>query len=166
LTAGRIAGEEVAREAWLVLKGAPVPERGLGHLPGGDFQNFESYWEEMTDRYRAHSPDRLKYLIGRYGTRFSEVLRWIDENPAYGERVLPDEEWVFAEAAHAVHQEMTLSLNDFLWRRTRWARLRQIPDGTVGRIAGILGEHLRWSQQQVDQQLDAFKTETAAHRGI
>ena len=164
LTAGRIAGEHVAREAWRRLRGTPPPHRKLVTLPGGEFGDFNSYVQQARSKLSVYSDDELKYLIGRYGTLYTEVLHWADQDQSYRDRVLPDEFWIYAEAAYAVHQEMVLTLNDFLWRRVRWARLRDLSDSTVQRIAEILGRYLEWTKPQLKEQIDAFKKELNVHR--
>src|SRR4029077_8810446 len=133
-------------------------------LPGGEFGDFNSYVQQARSKLSVYSDDELKYLIGRYGTLYTEVLHWADQDQSYRDRVLPDEFWIYAEAAYAVHQEMVLTLNDFLWRRVRWARLRDLSDSTVQRIAEILGRYLEWTKPQLKEQIDAFKKELNVHR--
>ncbi len=164
LTAGRVAGESISKEAWAFLRGNSPPRRTLVALPGGEFGDFNSYLMQARARMSVYSDDQLKYLIGRYGTLFSEVLRWADKEASYRDKVLADEFWIYAEVAYAAHHEMVLSLNDFLWRRVRWARLRDLPDSTIQRIAEILGHYLKWSKADIQNQVDAFKKELKAHR--
>jgi len=47
-------------------------------LHGGEFSDFSSYVQQARTRLIVYSDDELKYLIGRYGTLYSEVLRWAD----------------------------------------------------------------------------------------
>jgi glycerol-3-phosphate dehydrogenase len=115
-------------------------------------------------RLSVFSEGQLKYLIGRYGNLYSEVLRWADREPHYRDKVIADEFWMYAEVPYAVHQEMAVSLNDFLWRRVRWARLRDLPDSTVQKIAEIMAHYLKWSKPELQFQLDAYKKELKAHR--
>lgn len=164
LTAGRAAGEKYAREAWNALRGTTPPNRTLVTLPGGEFGDFRSYVMQARAKMGVYSDDQLKYLIGRYGTLYTEVLRWADKEPSYRDKVLADEFWMYAEVPYAVHHEMVITLNDFLWRRVRWARLRDLPDSTVLRIAQIMAEYLKWSKQEVNKQMEAYKAELKAHR--
>jgi glycerol-3-phosphate dehydrogenase len=163
LTAGRVVGDEIAREAWLELRKTTPPGRSLITLPGGEFGDFRSYVMQARSRMGVYSDDQLKYLIGRYGTLFSEVLRWADRDASYRDKVLSDEYWMYAEAAYAVHQEMVMTLNDFLWRRVRWARLRDLPDSAVQKIAEILGQYLKWSKQELQEQIKSYKKQLHKH---
>jgi len=85
-----------------------------------------------------------------YGTRYVEVLQWAQREPHFSDPLLPDEPWILAQAAYAVHEEMILTLNDFLWRRTKWAHLRDLPEEVVKRIAETIGHYLSWSSQDRD----------------
>jgi glycerol-3-phosphate dehydrogenase len=164
LTAGRAVGQEVAREAWNVLRGNTPPGRTLVALPGGEFGDFRSYVMQARNKMGVYSDDHLKYLIGRYGSLYEEVLRWADREPGYRDKVLSDEQWMYAEAAYAANYEMVLTLNDFLWRRVRWARLRDLPDAAVARIAEILAHHLKWSKSEMQRQVESFKKQLKTHR--
>jgi len=164
LTAGRVVGEEIAKQAWSDLRGVSPPGRTLKTLPGGEFGDFRSYVQQARTKMGVYSDDQLKYLIGRYGTLFTEVLRWADRDASYRDKVLADEFWLYAEAAYAVHQEMVLTLGDFLWRRVRWARLRDLPDSAIQRVADILGHYLKWSKSDTQAQIASFKKELQAHR--
>lgn len=164
LTAGRAVGEEVAREAWTTLRGTPVPRRRLDALPGGEFRDFSSFLARAMGRTPGNSEALLKYLIGRYGTHYGDVLQWAQMDPTYAERVLPDEEWLYAEVPYALQREMALTLNDFLWRRARWARLRDLPEDVIRRIAEIMAGFLHWTGPDVDAQIAAFHAALSEHR--
>jgi glycerol-3-phosphate dehydrogenase len=164
LTAGRAAGEAIAQDLWNLLRGTTPPGRTVTTLPGGEFGDFASYIQQAKAKMNVYSEDELKYLIGRYGTLYTEVLRWADRDPSYRDRVIANEFWMFAEVAYAVHNEMVLTLNDFLWRRVRWARLRDLPESTLLRIAETLGHYLKWSKQETQSQIRAYKTELQKHR--
>jgi len=166
LTAGRAVGEEVAREAWNILRKSAAPEIAFRPLPGGEFKDYDFFVQEAQKRFRLgeNSDDIIAYLVSTYGTRYVEVLRWADHEPHYRERVLADEPWIHAQAAHAVEEEMVLTLNDFLWRRTKWSHLRDIPDTSLHRIVNVLAERLDWAPDDVEHQLAEYRTEWQRHR--
>jgi len=166
LTAGRAVGEEVAQEAWKVLRKAAMPDLVPEPLPGGDIDDYDRFVQEAQKRFRLgeNSDDIIAYLVSMYGTRYVEVLRWADHEPHYRERVLLEEPWIPAQAAHAVDEEMVLTLNDFLWRRTKWAHLRDIPDASLLKVVNVLAERLDWSPDDVEKQLNDYQTERSKHR--
>jgi glycerol-3-phosphate dehydrogenase len=164
LTAGRAVGKELARALWMQLRGGSIPGRTLHTLPGGEFSDFRSYVMQERVKRGAYSDDQLKYLIGRYGTLYTEVIRWAELEPAYREKVLQDEYWMYAEVVYAVESEMAMTLNDFLWRRVRWARLRELPESVVTQVADLMGRHLKWTKAELQNQITAYKKELKAHK--
>jgi glycerol-3-phosphate dehydrogenase len=161
LTAARAAGEQVAREAWRLLRGTSPPRLRLVTLPGGDCEVLGSIPAQVASS--GCSEGQIRYLLANYGAFYTDVLSWAERDPTYRDRVLADEFWIYAEVAYTVHREMVLTLTDFLWRRTRWARLRRLPDATLLRIAQVIGGYLDWSAEEVQEQVSAFRRELARH---
>jgi len=112
----------------------------------------------------AHSEELLRYLISVYGTRYVEVLQWSQREDLYGERLLPEEPWIYAQAAYAVHEELVLTLNDLVWRRTKWAHYRDLPPEVLETLAKILGQLLSWSEDERQKQLLDYQAEFKKHR--
>ncbi len=165
LTAGRKAGDEVAAQAAHFLKKPAFKAGPIGPLPGGEFSDFAAFLGEFQHRadVRKWSGDTIAYLVTLYGTHAAEVLEYARADKALQAPVHPDEPWIFAEARYAVEREMVLSLNDFVWRRTRWARLRDLPEDSLHCIADILGEALKWSPEERQRQLAAYQLERNKH---
>ncbi len=167
LTAGRAAGEEAALEAWNYLRPqVPMAAVTWDALPGGDLGDLPSYTEYAQKRFKmgAHSETLIPYLISMYGTRYRELLQWAQREPHFSEPLLPGEPWILAQAPYAVHEEMVLTLNDFLWRRTKWAHLRDLPEAVVQKIAEILGHYLSWTPEELNNQIRDYKAELKKHR--
>jgi len=166
LTAARAVGDELTRRAWKTLRKSPPPDIPESILPGGEFSDYASFVTEAQRRFRLGdgSDQIVAHLVAAYGTRYKEIVAWAQEKPHYGERVLPDEPWILAEAAHAAQEEMVLTLNDFLWRRTKWAHLREIPDLALHKIAGVLADVLSWGPEEVEAQMAAYREERKKHR--
>jgi len=167
LTAARAAGEEAAFEAWgFIRRSAPRPEVTWDPLPGGDLTDFDNYVRFAQKRFNLgiQSDAMVAYLVSMYGTRFVELVQWSLREPHYINPILPGEPWILAQAAYAVHEEMVLTLNDFLWRRTKWAHWRDLPDTAVRKIAETLGFHLQWSSVEVQKQMMEYNKELKKHR--
>jgi glycerol-3-phosphate dehydrogenase len=167
LTAARGAGFEVAAKAWRHLRpNDPLPKVTWDSLPGGELWEYERFVRDAKRRFRlgGDSEDIIAYLVSAYGTRYVEVLQWAQRESHLSERVLAGEPWIYAEAAYAAHEEMVLTLNDFLWRRTKWALLRALPPDAVERIAAILGQFLSWTPEALRAQIQSFHEELARHQ--
>jgi len=167
LTAGRAAGYEAAIEAWSFLrKGVPVPTVDWDCLPGGELWDFEHFAQDAQKRFKlgVRPEELIRYLVSMYGTRYVEILQWAQRDELFQEQLLPEEPWILAQVAYAVHEEMVLTLSDLLFRRTRWARLRDLPETVVKKIAETMGRFLSWSPSQIERQILDYKEELKKHR--
>jgi glycerol-3-phosphate dehydrogenase len=167
LTAGRAAGYETAVEAWNFLRQqADLPSVTWDSLPGGEFWNFERFVRDAQKRFKLadHSEDLIRFLVSLYGTRYVEILQWAQREARFSDRVLPEESWIFAQAAYAVHEEMVMTLNDFLWRRTKWAHYRDLPPEAIDALSQILGQFLNWSEEERQKEIQDYRAEFKRHR--
>ena len=167
LTAGRAAGYEAAVEAWNFLRPkADWPTMTWDPLPGGELGELERFTSDAQKRFKlgSNSSDLIRYLVSMYGTRYVEVLQWAQREPHFSDRVLPDEPWIFAQAAYAVHEEMVLTLNDLLWRRTKWAHHRDLPPEAIEILSRLLGKFLSWSEDERQKQILDYQAELRIHR--
>ncbi len=167
LTAGRAAGHEAAVEAWSMLrKETPLPKVTWDSLPGGELWDFTRFAQDATKRFKlGENPMAvLHYLVAMYGTRYVEVLQWAQREEQFAEHFMPGEHWILAQVPFAVHEEMTLTLNDLLWRRTKWAHYRDLPDAVIQRIATLMARLLLWSDQDLQKNLQDYKEALQKHR--
>lgn len=166
LTAARAAGLEAAKEAWLFLRTkAPFPNVTWDSLPGGELWDYERFVADAQKRFKLgpESNDIIKHLVSTYGTRYVEVMQWAQRDPRYSERVLPGEPWIIAEIIFSAHEEMAMTLNDFLWRRGKWALKRRLKNETVHLIALHLGATLGWSEADIERELRNYQHEQMMH---
>jgi glycerol-3-phosphate dehydrogenase len=167
LTAGRVAGETAAQEAWAFLRaGIPKPVYVMDSLPGGELWDMDRFVRDAQKRFNLgpHSEERIHYLVRMYGTRYVQVLALSQTDPQLGMSVMPGEPWVLAQAAYAAREEMVLTLNDFLWRRTKWARYADLPAEALEAIARVLGQELQWSEERIAQELQNYRDEKKKHQ--
>jgi glycerol-3-phosphate dehydrogenase len=167
LTSARAAGHEAAGEAWRFLRpGTPVPPVGSDPLPGGEGWDPERFMREAKRRFKlgVESEGLIHALISMYGARYADVLEWTVREPSYRRQILPEDPWILAQAAYAVHEEMVLTLNDFLWRRTKWAHTRDLPADAIEALAQTLGRFLGWSDEERRRQISDYEAELKKHR--
>ncbi len=166
LTAARRAGAEVSEAVWKARRKGRPPLVAKQPLPGGDLHNFDAYVQDAKRRFpqAEETQDLVGYLVSQYGTRYAEVLRYAAIDPRYGERLMPDEPWILAQPAYAAQEEMCLTLNDFVWRRAKWAHYRDLPQACVEKIAQAMAGTLQWSKDDIRQQLDDYAAEVQKHR--
>jgi glycerol-3-phosphate dehydrogenase len=85
--------------------------------------------------------------------------------PGGGERLCPSNPDVVAQLHHAVHEELTVSLQDFLLRRTgigtSRCQGRDCAEAIGRRMALLLG----WTPRRLDAELEAYRAHVGrSHR--
>jgi glycerol-3-phosphate dehydrogenase len=78
--------------------------------------------------------------------------------PELGEPLVAGQPYLRAEAVYAARHEMATTLDDVLLRRTR-AHLfdRAATLDAAPAVAALLGRELRWSDAEIEAQLDAYR---------
>lgn len=165
LTSGVAVGDEIARDLWKAIRGAAVPRKTSDSLLGGELWDYEKFVSDAQKRFKLgeESNEIIRYLVSMYGTRYVEVLQWANREPHYRERILEGEPWILAQVPYAIQEEMVLTLNDMLWRRTKWALWRSLPDETVIGIAQEMAEILGWSPEVRQAEYQAYLKEKDRH---
>ena len=90
-------------------------------LPGGDVPAMNDYFrvaeDLLAERYAGLDVDVLRYLVGTYGARHTQVLRLLDDDPDAIRRIEPGLPFTFAEVEHCVRHEFARSVEDVVRRR-------------------------------------------------
>ena len=120
-------------------------------------------WPESRERFFQRAAEaRLEatvaeHLVHAYGDEALEILDLIAEEPALGERLIPDLPYLRAEVIHACRAEMALTLEDLLSRRLRIAvedRTRGL--GVAAEVATLMAQELGWSDKECGARLAAY----------
>lgn len=103
--------------------------------------------------YTAESGDD-KHWIPVYGSDKDAILKLIDENPRYAEKIHPDFDFNVAEIVWAVRNEMARTVDDVLARRIRALYLDARASVTMAPVvASAMAEELKkdkkWEEDQV-----------------
>lgn len=98
-----------------------------------------------------------EHVRWRYGARAAEVSALVrgDEELATG--LVDDTPDLKAELVHAVDQEMAMSLEDALTRRTHVTlESAQVSEQLARSAAGLLAEHLGWDDERVELEVKKY----------
>lgn len=97
------------------------------------------------------------HLARRYGTEAAEIIAMVDADPTLGTPLVPGLPYLRAEAVFAARNEMALTLDDVLSRRTR-ARLlaRSATRAAAPEVAALLAPELGWDEARRAQEIAAF----------
>lgn len=104
-------------------------------------------------------------LVNRYGADARLIIDMVVAEPGLGEPLVPGLPYLRAEARFAAEQEMVVSLDDLLSRRTR-ARLlaRDASAEAAESVAALIAEPLGWSDDEQRRQVEQYRASVAAER--
>jgi glycerol-3-phosphate dehydrogenase len=159
--------DRVVRQEARRLGGARPPCRTASTaLPGGDLDRFERYRgaaaAALEEGWGLSRPAAY-HLPDTYGTEYVKVLAYARQSPDLLRPLAPDVPVLAAEAIYAVEEEMALTLEDFMARRTD-LMLFEPQHGleAAGRAATLMGEALGWGRRQRHEQMERYRQAVAA----
>jgi glycerol-3-phosphate dehydrogenase len=147
--------------------GRPAPARtGSLTLDGADEEagQVEAHaWLDVSADVAASglSRETLETLVTLYGRNYRRVLELAGKVPAGAEPLCPSNPDVVAQLHHAVHEELTVSLQDFLLRRTGIGTSRCQGHDCAEAIAHRLAPLLGWSPRRIDAEVEAYQAHVA-----
>ena len=126
---------------------------------GGDFKSFTDLQQKALLQHKTLlKPDHIRSLIHNYGSEYPAVLKYIDENPQWGEAV-GGSNTTMAEIVHAIREEMSCRLADVVFRRTDMGT-GQIPAHDMLTIcAELMARELGWDKRQMEREICAVRDE-------
>ena len=137
-------------------------------LPGGDVQGFETYAEGAVAALEEGwglSPAVASRLVRTYGTEHAKILAYALRDKRLLEPLTSGAAVLRAEALYAAEEEMAVTLEDFLARRTDLMLFD--PSGRKGLnaaplVARLMGGALGWGWRARRQQVRHYRETVAA----
>jgi glycerol-3-phosphate dehydrogenase len=123
-------------------------------------------WLDVSPEMAASglAPETLETLVTTYGRAYPRLVELAGKVPGGGDRLCPTNPDVVAQLHHAVQEELTVSLQDFMLRRTGIGTSRcqgeDCAEGIGRRMATLLG----WSARRLEAELEAFDAHVARSR--
>ena len=116
--------------------------------------------EELASRAASYqlSPATIAHLLKTYGDAAPELLDLIEADATLATALVSDLPYVAAEVVYACRQEMALTLEDALARRTRIAledRSRGISAATL--VARLMAREQAWSDAETERRISAYR---------
>jgi glycerol-3-phosphate dehydrogenase len=167
-----------------IIKNHAPKLRGLYSIIGGKLTTYRSLAEEAIDRVcedlgvDAQSitadmplpgagtppssesevpPSTMERLAHIYGSRTQSLLNIANESRDLLEPFDPDTGAIGAEVVFAAREEMAITLEDILMRRTIVGLGPRMAIGTDLNAAEIAQRHLGWDQARADREVDAYR---------
>jgi glycerol-3-phosphate dehydrogenase len=161
LTCFRSLAEDVGDRVMRALgRRAPSRTARLG-LDGTDEEagKIEArVWMDVSAEIAATGLGRetLETLIETYGRGHARVLELAKKLPDGTERLCPENPEIVAQLHHAVSDELAVSLQDMLLRRTGIGQSRCQGLDCAAAIGARMAELSGWSPRRLDAELDAY----------
>ena len=134
---------------------------------GKDFPNDSQsydYWIENQFIRTGLSPDRIKILFGRYGTRAEGFIDFIVRGPDAPLDNLPD--YSQREIQFITKEEKVVHLDDYLLRRSIMAKMGLLSHGLVAEIADIVGRELQWPDERREEEINRTRDLLLEHHKV
>ena len=145
----RALGRGVAsRTARLTLDGT---DEGVGKIEA-------RVWMDVSEEMAATGLSRgtLRTLVETYGRAYPRVLELGRKLPDGFERLCPSNPEIVAQLHHALREELAVSLQDVLLRRTGIGQSRCQGLDCAESIAARMAELGGWSKRRLDAELEAY----------
>ena len=170
LTTARSVGEKltdyvVARSGAALLRSSNGLSSRLVPLPGGYTGSFEMYVHVASwDAVREYDVPlaTAERIVRTYGSRWRKVLGPIRERKSLAEPLPGSPALLVAEVEFAIAQEMAVTVEDFLLRRSglNWTALT-MPEA-VPAVAEVFAGRFGWSAERRQAALEAFSRSACA----
>lgn len=139
---------------------APLHPSVTDHLPLAGADGYGHWKQIITDEAarRGLDAEAAMHLLQNYGADVGRVLALVDSDSLLANRMVTDLPDIYAEVEFAVREEMALTVEDVLARRTRLSLLDYAHGTTVAaNVAEIMGNTLGWDMAERERQIAAYR---------
>ena len=125
---------------------------------GGHIDNFNNFLAQTTAKQPYDlSPDTTKHLVYSYGSEYSRILKYLDENLSWGQSICQTSPVTKAEVIHAIREEMAQKLSDVVLRRTELGAAGLPNEACLRACADLIGGELGWDQARKEREIDEVR---------
>ncbi len=124
---------------------------------GGATGPFAEFVEQMAAAHSELPRPLVETLARDYGSHMDDVLALGQENGQWLEPLAEGVPGIGAQVVYAVREEMALTMDDVLFRRSGLGTLGAPSDDTLARIADFMGEALAWEPAERARQTTRVK---------
>ncbi|TNE38631.1 MAG: glycerol-3-phosphate dehydrogenase/oxidase [Alphaproteobacteria bacterium] len=119
---------------------------------GGATGNFAAYKKALFEKHPDWPQDILANMAKTYGSQTPRLMALAEAHPNLKERLDPDQPFIGAEVLYALNEEMALSLEDVVMRRTCVGTLGRPSETLLSAVIDLMREPLGWSENQIAQE--------------
>jgi glycerol-3-phosphate dehydrogenase len=134
---------------------------GQVSLVGGEMGEFPGYLRAQSLGLMGGwglSRQTAEHLIQSYGRNHMDILALVRSDPSLLEPLAPGCAAIKAEAIYAVEEEMALTLEDFMSRRTDLMHFGTDRELSVAKTAAkLMGRLCRWTRIECERQISSYR---------
>ena len=155
-TARNVAEKAVTLVANKLAVPTRPPRSAKSPLFGGDIENFPAFMSDVLRQRPYELPlESLDQLVRNHGSDYGAVLCLAQGRRELAELVSRSTPVIGAQIVHAVRNEMALTLDDIVFRRTELATAGHPGHGVLQNVASLMAEELGWDEEKIAYELEA-----------
>lgn len=129
-------------------------ETDKNYLVGSEIEDIEAFVKYCIHLYDSYEEKQVEYLARNYGTEIATVMDIASGEKKLSEKLNADGE-ILAQVVYAVKDEMALTLNDILFRRTGIGTLGHPGKDVLKKVADTAGRLLKWDAARIKAEISA-----------
>jgi glycerol-3-phosphate dehydrogenase len=138
-------------------KRMPKSKTSVTPIYGGQMDCFNDFLNRAIEKGPSSlSSKEMRPLIHNYGSRYQDVMKYINEEPLWIE-VIGDSTVLKAEVIHAVREEMAQKLADVIFRRTDLGTGGDPGEEALNTCAELVAEELGWDDEKTQTELEEVR---------
>jgi len=153
--------------------GGPVLASMTKQYPLAGARGFYKDFSRHIEKEYCLSADVARHLAGKFGANALQILKLLNENPSWKERIATELPIIQAEIVHCIRNEMAETIEDLLARRTgaqmySWSEAVQ----AAPVVAALLAAELNWDSSRTaaaiagySDKIGGFQRELGLHEG-
>jgi glycerol-3-phosphate dehydrogenase len=156
-TTYRAMAEDTINAVQRGLRQDVTPAKTQDYCLAGSEGYTPDYAKNLTSQYPIPEAT-AQHLAVKFGTRATNLLEFTREDSSLGEAIVPGESPIRAEIIYAVREEMAMTIEDVLSRRTglqllSWRAARDAAPAT----GALLARELGWNAEQERGAVQAYE---------
>lgn len=120
------------------------------------FTNLKKFMKDQKKKISLEEEVK-DHLLTTYGSSYVEVLKLLQEDPSWQERVHKHYPVIKAEIMYAIRHEMAFTLKDVFLRRTDLGTVEYPGDECAHEVAKLMGSSLHWTTQKMKEEISQLK---------
>ncbi len=126
---------------------------------GGDIERFDDFLLNAIE-HRPPTLDKeiIRNLVYNYGSEYQKVLKYLDEDADYGQRITDTSNVIKAEIIHAIRDEMAQKLEDVVLRRTELGSAEYPGNEGLETCACIMAQEMGWGRSRIQEEINNIKS--------